>query len=556
MSEMKSAKVKFRLKGNEDGPVYEGAVIVAECSSCKKSQRSSPPKKVGKNKVPEHLAEIYRSLEAQHRALGVQPGKIRFSEPQPKPVKATPERPATPPTLIPEILDSPRLRIEAHTLRFGDSEWINVFSQSMDDWSLRHDIPLQVWGDLGEKYPSPKFCEIDMLKAFLAGDSDWMIYFDADVFFHPSAPVPFFPEPGFYIMPDQPSGATPSFPRWLGKHYGVSSEGWIYRNAGVWACDRGSAEKMLSAISQPYIKGWQEQHAWNYWLMKASRDGLQVRKLPSEWNRFENVREPGWAWHFAGNRKLAKLRAVRALRYLPQEAEPYQQIDPRPHDRAIVYPWRASAAQWQELKYSLRSIDENFTDRECPIFIVGTEPPAWLKEGDRVKFLHCRSYQRALAVGVQLAEKILWMNDDIALMQPMGWEDFETPRHLGEMSRQRQEDWHWDSNTWKQGVARAITDLSHRGRSRFDCETHTPYVWRRGKAVEVLATYGIWHKIPMQTLYVNHHGILPVPMDGFRSSDPESDAPILNFVDRQLTDDFLDSYSRKFTNPSAWEITA
>ena len=236
----------MRLKGNADGPVYQGADLVEPCVTCGPLKYAP-----GATKPRPSQEQQYADLHAKMRAMGLEPGKIYFSKPEP------PAPPPKPPAqlVLPVPGVDPRPSVEIHTLRFGDAEWLRACVPSLDDWCRRHDLPLTSWSDPGDRYPSPKFVEIEMLQAFLAGAAEWMMYIDADVFMHPSAPVPdFLREPGFYIAEDRPSRGARGFPGWIREHFAAEAGSWRYRNAGVWACDREAAQRLLEAIAPPFIE--------------------------------------------------------------------------------------------------------------------------------------------------------------------------------------------------------------------------------------------------------------------------------------------------------------
>lgn len=213
-------------------------------------------------------------------------------------------------------------KVEVHTLRFGDRWWMQLCVPTLDAWCAKHGHPLTIWNadNINPAYPSPKFCEVDMLKQFLAGGSDWLLYVDADVYVDAGAPFsPPLQFPGFHIREDIPGGGPRDFRRWLRRNGKEVSAGWIYRNAGVWACDRESARQLLAVISEPYLEGCQEQHQWNHWLSLAEDAGMPVVNLPPAWNAWAHESEPGAFYHIAGKRKTTRLRQFRANGRIPND---------------------------------------------------------------------------------------------------------------------------------------------------------------------------------------------------------------------------------------------
>lgn len=210
-----------------------------------------------------------------------------------------------------------KIKLQVHTLRFGESWWVKACVPSLDQWCSRWGHDLQVWkeGDIDPSYPAAKFCEVDMLKRFLESDAEWMIYVDADVFVHPTAPE--HPDLdrafGFLIRHDRPSKFSRHFPKWCARHFGDRDHvapRWTYCNAGVWACDRLAAKQLLANISPPYIECVQEQHHWNWWLALAQRDGMVVQNLPPAWNAWPAENDPAAFFHLCGRKKSLKWNSL------------------------------------------------------------------------------------------------------------------------------------------------------------------------------------------------------------------------------------------------------
>ena len=250
-----AAKFRFRIKSEEDGPVYQGQKIVKKCGSC--HQRKPTPK------------------------------------------------------------------IEVHTIRFGSRWWLNMCAPTLDSWCSRNNHQLRIWSpdEINVDYPDPKFCQIDMLREFVDGDNDWMIYVDSDVYVDANAPAHPPLDPGYWIREDIPGGGLRDFNRWCRRN-GKRAKDWTYRNAGVWMCDKESAQAMLRVICPPYISGCMEQHQWNFWLSEASRAGLRVGFLGAAWNAWAFEEDKGSFYHMAGKKKSGRLRMFRANGRIPYDSPP------------------------------------------------------------------------------------------------------------------------------------------------------------------------------------------------------------------------------------------
>lgn len=739
------------------------------------------------------------------------------------------------------------MTLEIHTLRFGSAPWLDVCVPTLTDYASRHNVPLMVWDDTPRGYPCVKFCEIDMLKAFVAGPNTHMLYVDADVLIHPSAPLPELTD-GFHLATDDPHREhIPHWTEWCQEHFKVTPKGFEYSNAGIWLCDKESARRLLEQAKAPFVEMFQEQHQFNLWVYLAREAGMTVHRLPSEWNRYGEDLEPSWFFHLWGEQKMrayqdivragflredrtptnlrfnfrpttwpaedkvvvsqfvrdcglgnqifefaAGLAVARRLnlpfrwnwrdtdyrdfgleafgigkpdnvdypiicqRYgqgnrkifervvsevhnskerlcgisLPFQAEEcfidiadeireifklepleldvpegktpvavqvrrgdyvghrrlnvtnegyfrnamafmhqhvtrphffivsddpkwchqtfgrytdvtvmppqapidglrtmvackahiisnstfgwwgawlgesgpvvvpemwyhgkgsYGEWEPAParwhrvpvganpgtgiiepirvpkemvteppkRERAIVYPYNASKAKWQELRYSLRSIEKFFEDKECEIHIYGTSMPGWLRKNKRVVFWDCWTYTEALIRGVQTAKEVLWMNDDTVFVKPVTWDDCRAARYL----RPVREDWtnqiSEKANPWQQGVIRVLMDLQHHGHERLllYC-THLPYVYRRDEALATLDKYGVWEKMPLELAYFHEHAIDPQPIDGLLATGEDFGiAKFLNHNDATLTPALKAKIEAMFPDRAEWENT-
>jgi hypothetical protein len=454
------------------------------------------------------------------------------------------------------------MNLRVYTLRFGKADWLDLCVPTLEKWCARHDYPLKVYGN-DPQYPSPKFCEKDMLEDFLASDAEFLLYVDADVFVQPDAPE--FPlTPGFHVAIDEPfPNWTVSWRKWCWEKMGLRvPDTFRHRNAGVWMADRASAELFLKHFQPPFITGTQEQNFFNAALFKATQDGMDLVDLDPAWNQWKPFRRndvsPGHFIHLLGKNKLADYDVFVAAGLAPRRLEPFTLPATAPKlKRAVVYPWHADAAKWHELRLSLRSV-EKFLEDDAPIFIYGTRRPSWLLfKPSRITFIDCWSYQDAVLQGTQVADEVMWMNDDICFLKPTRWEDV-TPLHLGPITDEFVERFNTDPNPWRKGFVRAVTDLKFYGcEELFNYSTHTPYVYERQKVAEVLERFGIWPKIPLETLYHNFHA-----SDGTCITDekavhpPFGDARFLNYRDEVLTPALKTTILELLPDFAPWELKA
>lgn len=413
------------------------------------------------------------------------------------------------PFILPQPGDQPWIKIEVHTLRFGNPAWMAECAPTLDAWCARHDIPLKIRSTWDPAYPDPKFCEIDMLRDFLAGDSDWMFYLDADIVVHPLAPRPSFTEPGFHIRFDRYNyipRQRASWAKWCEDRFSqCPDESWIYRNAGVWACDRAAAQAMLAVIAKPYHSGIMEQHHWNWWLHQANENGMPIVDLPTEWNRIPEEIKPAWMFHIYSKKKFENLLTFRKSGLLPDHVK---RLDSPPPQRdfgkgAVVWPWLSTAAEWDELWFSHRSVIEHWSEKDWPLVLIGDHCPGWwpgefifVPRGDD-------SYATALWLGVQCAENVLWMNDDIFMLADQSPADLRHARYLSDATPRLGKT--MVTRGWRGGLGQVLMRNHHHGRTSFDFSTHTPYLYQRDQVRETLEIFGQFWKIPFETAHFNWH---------------------------------------------------
>lgn len=480
----------------------------------------------------------------------------------------------TGPFTLPVPAEMPPLAMEVHTLRWGAAEWLAECAPSLASWCARHGHDLNVWGreDVPAGYPNEKFILIDLLRAFVAQEkNERFLWIDADVWCHPLAPE--FPchAPGIHVMPDQPSGAIKTWPEWMQTHYGRQPrQDFRYRNAGIWACDRESATALLVQIaSHSLTEGWMEQHQFNVWLhdlgervaellkaeslkaeslvaeslvaeslkaeslkaesLKAEslsflnftndsaiHDSAKIHDLPREWNSFPG-NGAAWFHHFAGRNKEKRILKARQRGVIPDPVKHHECKIPLPDygEGAVVWPYRAGAAQWDELWFSHRSVIEHWSEKDWPLILLGDECPAWWPG----KFIHSPRYEDALWLGTQCAENVLWMNDDIFLLADQSPNTLARAAVLENMHPKLGNQL-VARNSWRRGLGQVLLRLHHHGRGVLNFSTHTPYLYRRPKVGEIFREFGSFYKIPFETAYHNWHATPTAPASDAKSKGP------------------------------------
>ena len=225
--------------------------------------------------------------------------------------------------------------------------------------------------------------------------------------------------------------------------------------------------------------------------------------------------------------------------------------------RAIVYPWHSGMARWEELRFSLRSIHRFFEDKECPIFILGNDRPGWLGyQKGRVTYRNVWAYQDALIDGVQAADKVLWMNDDIFLLKPTTWAECAVPRFIGNLSDGFLVEADESANAWRAGVLALFRKLEGWGiHSKRMFSTHTPYVWEREKSIAVMEKFGgVWNKFAFENAYFHHYPEGARHLGGdFTQKAPVGGSRFLNVTNGLLSAEVKDFLKALLPDPAPWE---
>lgn len=228
------------------------------------------------------------------------------------------------------------------------------------------------------------------------------------------------------------------------------------------------------------------------------------------------------------------------------------------HKRAIVYPWHHLKDKWYSLRYSLRSLEKHFTDKECPVYILGTARPHWLLNQSRIRFVECWGYESALTRTLEIADEVLWMNDDILFLKDTGWGDCRTPLHFGPVSKELRMDLVARWNAWRGGYLKALDLLEAEGVTEpVHYSTHTPYLWKREELVAVFEKFGVWAKQPVEQLLFNLFPREGRTCNGERVQGlPFGDARYLNHTDKLLTGELKEAIAARFPDYARWEVNA
>lgn len=177
----------------------------------------------------------------------------------------------------------------------------------------------------------------------------------------------------------------------------------------------------------------------------------------------------------------------------------------------IVYPNVEKLAQWEELKFSLRSVTKNFRGINFNIFVVG-DLPDWASDKvihipceytgktPRIDILHKHA---AVAACEQVDEEYIWMNDDIYLVNPVQYSDLCLPVASGNLASDirrmpRQTVWGRDNEA-------TLELLRSEKLPVFNYGVHVPHRYEKQKVALLVKKYGMTKQpIVLEQIYYNY----------------------------------------------------
>jgi len=454
-----------------------------------------------------------------------------------------------------------------YTWQHSNAPWIQAFLPSLRRWAQRHQIELKVDHQEAIQKGLRESPFRQWIQHFLAGDFAWMMHIDADVMIHPLAPhVLHAPrERGFWAHGQSyPVARAAAWRKWVKQtHQQTVPEEFVYCNDGVWLLDRETAAALL-----PFTEGYLAPHVpheyyFNWWRFLLSKQ--QPERLPllsAEWNRLpvaEQKLKPAWFYHCAGKDKGPVLKDLQLDGFLPVPRPPMTfkpWAEKAEMEKLVAYSYCMDVDIWKGelLRYSLRSLDQ-YGPADWPLIVWGTECPPWLDES---VFRHEDMDQRRGLRSLALAEKVLWMNDDIFFLRSSGEAEFSEPMYveenvIGNIPRLMRSD-----HKWRVGIGMIASRLHHeRGVDLLPnfC-THTPHLFHRKHARKTLEYFGIWYKFPMEIAYFGLMGAKGRPCLEKATMD-QLDDPMMrwfNVPDHEVDNqEFRQWMEKKFPKPSRWE---
>lgn len=176
----------------------------------------------------------------------------------------------------------------------------------------------------------------------------------------------------------------------------------------------------------------------------------------------------------------------------------------------IIYPNVNKFVQWEEMKYSLRSLEKNLIDVEFRIWVVG-DKPEWMSDEARFIEVPCsgrttRIDQAKKRIAVdhhpEINEVYFWMNDDIYFINPVTYADLCIPKVLNDLKKATslldpQTQWGLDMMaTYRRLKAENLPTLNY--------AAHLPYRYEKTKSKELFRLFKLEENpFVFENLYYN-----------------------------------------------------
>ena len=178
----------------------------------------------------------------------------------------------------------------------------------------------------------------------------------------------------------------------------------------------------------------------------------------------------------------------------------------------IIYPNVEKFAQWEELKYSLRSLEKNLCNVEFRVWIVG-DWPDWMNpdeahhlpctlsgETPRIDIVH---KHLAVIENRLIGEEYFWMNDDIYLVNPVQYADMCLNVAVNDLAYTKSR---FNRQTlWGSDVLNTYDTLKRAGLPTWNYAAHIPHRFEKQKVMQLIDGFVMLHnRLDIQILYYNY----------------------------------------------------
>lgn len=175
----------------------------------------------------------------------------------------------------------------------------------------------------------------------------------------------------------------------------------------------------------------------------------------------------------------------------------------------VFYPYLESASTWQELRYSLRSLEKNLK-AEFRVWIVG-DLPTWIRNVNHIPHIRSQvdwniciydavSKMYAFCNHPQTSERFIRMYDDICLIGPVDEAYVSKIKAMYDWGKVNE----CNYSVWYQQLNESMKAVIKKGYHGWNHETHFPEVFEKNWMLTVIGMYmARERRLLTSTLYYN-----------------------------------------------------
>lgn len=177
----------------------------------------------------------------------------------------------------------------------------------------------------------------------------------------------------------------------------------------------------------------------------------------------------------------------------------------------IVYPNVQKFVQWEELRYSLRSLAKNLVNVPFRVWIVGDKPD-WVS--DQVNFIPVPYSGKTRCIDIlykhqaviehpDIGEEYIWMNDDIYLVNPVQYADLCLNVAINNLSQSKGK---FNPQTvWGRDVLHTLDVLKKYKLPTWNYAAHIPHRHEKSKVSTLIQQFNMMEDpLEMNILYYNY----------------------------------------------------
>ena len=175
----------------------------------------------------------------------------------------------------------------------------------------------------------------------------------------------------------------------------------------------------------------------------------------------------------------------------------------------VFYPYYEKASTWQELRYSLRSL-ERYLKTDFRVWIVG-DLPTWIRNVNHIPHKRCEDIMENCTFDAvskmllfcrhpQTSEKFIRMYDDILLIGPVDEAYVSKVKAMYDWDQANE----YNYGLWYEQLHRTMKIVRKHGYHGWNHETHFPEVFEKNWMLPVIGKYNaLENRLLTSTLYYN-----------------------------------------------------